>query len=96
MSVELDFEIVGGDFSQATPVFEVPPLRRPQESNVSLTQLAGACTTVGGRIKPDRDVARVEREGRGRDGVAARSSTLAAHGRKPTAEIAPIRASLTK
>lgn len=80
VGVELHFEVVGRDLAQAPTVFEVPTLRRSQEPNVALAQFAGACTIVGGRIEPDRDVARVEREGRGGDGVAARASTLAAHG----------------
>lgn len=79
MGVELHLEVVGGDFAHAAPVFEVPALRRSEQTDVALAQFAGTGATVGGRIEPDRDVARVEGKGRGSHGVTARSSTLASH-----------------
>ena len=79
MRVELDFQLLCDDLAPAAPVVEGPPLRRGEQAYVTFAQLAGACATLGGRIEPHGEIARIEREGRGGDCIAPRPRAPSPH-----------------
>lgn len=77
--VERRFELLDGSVVGAAPVFQMPTLRRGESSHVPLAQFSRTRRAFGGRVEPNGEVARVEREGRRCRRAASRSCTVASH-----------------
>jgi hypothetical protein len=77
--VEDDRELLGGGFSLATPVVELPTLGQAQPFDVTLAQVAGAGTAFDGRVEPHDQLVGIEREGGLGYRVAAEPRTTPLH-----------------
>ena len=79
VGVERDVELLSCDFARAAAIFDSPTFRRSEPLRVTFAQLAGTRAVAAGRVEPNRDLARIEREGGSGHRAAPGPRTLASH-----------------